>query len=444
MKRRDLFAILTVMALIGAACSGGDDGSTEPSGSTGTGGEPTQITLWHGYGKVGVQNGVENYEALSMQQLIDEFNDTHDGIQVENVFCCSNDNALQKVTVALQGGQQPDITYQYGTSLPQLANAPGVMDLTERVQDTDFAWDDFFPSSREAATVDGRVLGIPALIDNLAIVYNKDLFTEAGVEEPTPDWTWEDFRAAAKALTDPSNKQYGFAFPADASEDTVWHYDAMLWQAGGDILTEDQSQAAFNSEAGVTALDTLKDMAVTDQSVYLDLQNTKIDDLFNTGKVGMLITGPWALSGYPDVDYGVQVLPSYDGTNHETIAGPDMWVLFDNDEARANAAWEFVKWFTAAQQVEADSTTTGHLPTRQSVLDSPGFIEAFGKKFTGNDVFAENLANVKKARPVLASYDQISQAMGRAIVAVLLGESESQASLDQAAEAVNGILAVPG
>ena len=52
---------------------------------------------------------------------------------VDNVFCCSNDNALQKVTVALQGGQQPDITYQYGTSLPQLANAPGVMDLTDRV-----------------------------------------------------------------------------------------------------------------------------------------------------------------------------------------------------------------------------------------------------------------------------------------------------------------------
>ena len=443
MTRRALIAILTVTALIGVACSGSDDDTTEPAGSTGTAGEPVTITLWHGYGKVGVQNGVENFEAGSIQALIDEFNETHDGIVVENVFCCSNDNALQKVTVALQGGQQPDITYQYGTSLPQLANAPGVMDLTERVQDEDFAWEDFFPGSREAATVDGRVLGVPALIDNLAIVYNKDLFAEADIEEPTADWTWEDFRTAAAALTDPAKKQYGFAFPGDASEDTVWHYDAMLWQAGGDILSEDGTQAAFNSEAGVTALDTLRDMAVTDQSMYVDLQNSKIDDLFNTGKVGMLITGPWALSGYPDVDYGVQVLPSYDGTNHETIAGPDMWVLFDNDEERANAAWEFVKWFTAAEQVEADSMATGHLPTRQSVLDTPGFTETFGEKFSGNDVFAENLANVQRARPVLASYDQISQAMGRAIVSVLLGESESQAALDEAAETVNGILAVP-
>ena len=124
MKRRSLFVLLTVMALIAAACSGGDDGSTDASDSGGSG-EPVQITLWHGYGEPGVRNGVENYEADSMQQLIDEFNQTHPDIEVDNVFCCSNDNALQKVTVALQGGQQPDITYQYGTSLPQLSRHAG-------------------------------------------------------------------------------------------------------------------------------------------------------------------------------------------------------------------------------------------------------------------------------------------------------------------------------
>jgi multiple sugar transport system substrate-binding protein len=443
MNRRPVFTILATLALVGAACGGGGEDASPTVGGSGASGEPVQITLWHGYGEPGERNGVENFEADSMERLIDEFNQTHPDIHVDNVFCCSNDNALQKVTVALQGDQQPDITYQYGTSLPQLGNSPGIMDLTDRVADPAFGWEDFFAASRDAATVDGRVLGIPALIDNLAIVYNKDLFAEAGIEEPQADWTWDDFRTAAKALTDPATKQYGFAFPADASEDTVWHYDAMLWQSGGDILNEDASQAEFDSDAGTQALTTLQDMAVTDQSVYLDLQNSKIDDLFNTGKVGMLITGPWALSGYPDVDYGVQVLPSYDGANHETIAGPDMWVLFDNGPERAEAAWEFMTWFTATEQVTKDSMLTGHLPTKQSVLDSPGFTQAFGRRFSGNDVFAENLANVKKARPVLGNYDQISQAMGQAVVSVLLGEEDPQAALDQAAQTVDGILAVP-
>ena len=89
--------------------------------------------------------------------------------------------------------------------------------------------------------------------------------------------------------------------------------------------------------------------------------------------------------------------------------------------------------------------TTGHLPTRPvRARHHPGSSRTFGKKFPGNDVFAENLANVKKARPVLASYDQISQAMGEAIVAVMLGEKESTGGAGRSClDAVNGILAVP-
>ena len=185
---------------------------------------------------------------------------------------------------------------------------------------------------------------------------------------PTADWTWSDFATAAKALTNPATKQFGVAFPADASEDTVWHFDAMLWEGGGDILNADNTQAAFNSPAGVQALTALQRMAVTDQSMYVDLQNTKIDNRFNSGNIGMVITGPWALSSYPDVHYGVQIMPSFPGGNHQSISGPDMWVMFDNGDARKAAALEFMQWFTDAQQVRADSMTDGHLPTRASVV----------------------------------------------------------------------------
>jgi multiple sugar transport system substrate-binding protein len=58
-------------------------------------------------------------------------------------------------------------------------------------------------------------------------------------------------------------------------------------------------------------------------------------------------------------------------------------------------------------------------------------------------VFAANVANVQKARPVLASYPQISQALGQAIVAVMLGDKEPQQALDEAAQQANDILALP-
>ncbi len=442
--KRALFGLLLVLAMgaaAGTSDSGGDTGGSDGGGSSG--GEVTNITLWQGFGAKDVDNnGVPNYEAQSIRQLIDEFNSSHPDIHVEDVFAGSNDKVLQKLTVALQGGEAPDITYQYGSSLPQLAQAPGIIDLTDVVADSAWNWDDFVEGARTAATFDGRVLGVPALIDNLAIIYNKDLFDAAGVDYPTADWTWDDFRTAAKALTDPAKKQFGFAFPASADEDTVWHYDAMLWEAGGDILTPDNSAAAFNSPAGLQALTTLRDMSVTDGSVYNDLQNAKIDDLFNSGKIGMVISGPWALPGYPDINYGTEIMPSYDGSNHQTIAGPDMWIAFDNGEARKAGTLEFLQWFTAQEQVLKDSMLTGHLPTRTSVLSDPGFAD-FGTKFPGVDTFAENLANVVKARPVLATYPQISEAMGQMVVAVMLGDKEPQQALDDAEQAVNDALALP-
>ncbi len=438
-KRLILVAAIAAIALVAAACTSND---TSSSGAPSSGGEPIDITMWHGYGKVIDNQGQTNFEAKSLTDLVDQYNAMNTGVHVTLDYIGSNDNAYQKLTVALQGGLQPDITYQYGTSMASLATVPSIMDLTDRVQDPAFNWNDFSEGARAAATVDGQVYGIPALIDNLAIVYNKDLFEAAGVDEPTADWTWDDFRAAAKALTDPSKQQYGFAFPVDGTEDTVWHYDAMLWEANGDILNADNTEAAFNAPAGVQALTTLQQMAVTDKSVFLDQQNVgKIDNLFNAGRIAMDVTGPWALSGYPDINYGVQIMPMYDGGSHATIAGPDMWVMFDNGDGKADAAWQFMQWFTAAEQVKEDSMTSGHLPIRNSVVNEPGFLDEFDAKFPGEGLFAQNLENVTKARPVITSYEQVSTIMGAAIVEVMLGQAEPQAALDDAAQQVNTALA---
>ena len=118
-----------------------------------------------------------------------------------------------------------------------------------------------------------------------------------------------------------------------------------------------------------------------------------------------------------------------------------MWVLFDNGEAQSQASLTFMQWFNETKQVQANAMTTGDLPTRDSVLKQPGFLKAFGKKFKGADVFAENLTNVTKARPSITHYDEISQVMGQAIVSVLLGQSQPQEALDGAAQQVDQILA---
>jgi multiple sugar transport system substrate-binding protein len=439
--RRSLLVVPFVLALVVAACTSGDDGGGNTGATGGTSAGPVHLIMWMGYTPPPPE--ADSLEYLSIERMVNEFEAANPNITIELQYV-NSDNALQKATVALQGNEQPDISYQYGTNMPQLATAPKLVDLTERVNAADYDWTDFYEGERAVATVDGKVLGVPALVDNLAVVYNKDLFAAAGVPEPTNDWTWEDLRAAAKAVTDPANQQFGLVFPADASETMVWQYIAMLWAAGGDILNEDNSQAIFNQAPGVQALQTLVDIN-DDGSMYLDFQpdSGKYGQLFNAGKIGMVITGPWDLGGFPDVNYGVVFMPSFTaGGSHETIAGPDNWVIFDNGPARVDAAWQFLSFMTSQDQVLQDSLDTSHMPTRASVAAMPEF-EEFYAKYPGTEVFVDNLNNVLKARPQIPQYPRISTALGQSLVAALQGDMSAQDALDQAAEQANGFLAIP-
>ena len=253
------------------------------------------------------------------------------------------------------------------------------------VQQSGVNWNDFFVGERDVASVNGKVIGIPALVDNLAVVYNKKLFAKAGLALPTANWTWQDFVNDAQKLTDASAKQYGTAYVTPGTEDTVWHWESLLWEAGGSLLTADNKQAAFNSAAGLQSLQTLQTMAVTDKSMYLDPTDSAYGNLFNSGKIGMLVTGPWDLGSFPDVDYGVQVMPSYPGSSggHQTISGPDNWVVFNNGSGQVSAAEQFLLWLTAPAQVKAFSLATGDLPTRTSVADASGFEQQMNKMLPG-------------------------------------------------------------
>jgi multiple sugar transport system substrate-binding protein len=157
----------------------------------------------------------------------------------------------------------------------------------------------------------------------------------------------------------------------------------------------------------------------------------------------MLITGPWDLSGIPDANYGVVQMPSFDpGGSHVTIAGPDNWVIFDNGPDNVNASWEFLKFMASPENVLKDALATSHLPIRSSVEQMPEFAE-FDQKYPGVGTFAQNLANVTKARPQVPQYPEVSSFLGLALVSILKDNADPQTALNDAAEQANGVLAVP-
>jgi multiple sugar transport system substrate-binding protein len=429
-----LIAATLALSACGGTSSNNNSSSAAKASGGGSSGGHTTITVWQGDTET---------EAAAFKRLVAQFNRTHPKITVVSQFYGNSDYALQKVLAAIAGGKPPDISYLYGSWAPNIATNPQLVKLNKFISaDPSFNWNDFFPAERKVATVGGNIIGVPALVDNLALVYNKTLFKQAGIPTPTPAWTWSDFENAALKLTDAAKKQFGWAYVNDASEDTVWRFWAMLWQAGGSILSPDGKQAAFNSAAGVKALTMLQQLSAK-HAIYLDDGSDNYLSVFNNGHIGMLWTGPWDLAQIVQskVKYGVTTLPG--DVNHQTISGPDNWVMFNNGSARTAAAWTFLKWLTSPAIDLEWVTLTGDLPVRASVAKLAGYSK-FTARYPGIGVWAANLNNATQARPQSVKYPKISTAIGQAVQSVLLGKASPQQALSQAAQQVNGILAAPG
>ena len=419
---RTAAALTATAALVALAGCSGTQGATTLDKSA-----KVTIQVW---------SGQADAAEKSIEALAKEFEKDHPNVTIDlSPGASSTDGLLQKLSAGFAGNQYPDMSYAFGSWAGQLEASGRTLDISADVKKPGVNWDEFTAAARGTAQPSGsKIIGFPAVVDNIGLLYNKTLFDKAGMAYPTADWTWEDFRAAAKKLTDPANHVYGYGYSVSGSEETTWQFWPHLWQNGGSILNSD-GKAAFNSTAGDDALTFLRSMAVDDKSVYLDQTDEKFGQLFVSNRIGMITSGPWELSDLKTggTKYGVVQLPGTKG-DHQTVSGPDIWALFDHhDKNRAYWATQFAQWLTSAQQDERFNVALGNLPLRSSESSS----EAVAKQtaeYPGYDVFVANSKNVKETRPTTESYASLSVAIGKSISQVLQGQGEPGPALDQAAK----------
>ncbi|MEZ3158875.1 ABC transporter substrate-binding protein [Microbacterium sp. BWR-S6Y] len=417
-----------VIALALSACSG-PQGATELNTEA-----PVTLTWW---------TGQNDDAAKLLGDLAAEFEKEHPNVTIDaSSGASSTEELIQKLSAGFAGNSYPNISYAFGSWASELESSGRTLDIREQVSDPAVGWDEFSEAARATAQPTGeKIIGFPALVDNISLFYNKTVFDAAGVAYPTDRWTWDDFRKAAAALTNPATETYGYAYSVSGSEETTWQFWPHLWQNGGEILTDDQKQAAFDSDAGVNALEFLRGMAVDDHSVYLDQTDTKFAQLFAANRIGMMTSGPWQLSDLKTAktDYGVTVLPGTNG-DHQTVSGPDLWALFDTGDVNENYwSYKFIEWLTASEQDLRWNVAYGNLPLRSSEQSSPEF-QAQAKELPGLEIMAANNANAINARPTVPGYVGLSEAVGNAISRVLQGDGTPEDALKEAAEKANDAL----
>ncbi|MBZ6108937.1 extracellular solute-binding protein [Streptomyces olivaceus] len=416
-------------AAAGTAVTGCGAGTDDGVAADGT----VTIEMWHGQADTAKK---------VLEGLVADFEREHPKIKVDLGGGVLADVMLQKVTAAVAAGSFPDIAYIFGSDLARVARSPQVVDLTDMAESGPVPWKNYWAASRDAVTLNDRVRAAPAVLDSLAVVCNKKLFREARLPLPKAGWTWQDFVSCARTLTRSGQGRFGTGWPGTGDEDTVWRMWPLIWDLGGDVVDDDGKSIGF-ADTGARALEVVADLA-RDKSVYVDPKpgSEQMYQVFLSNRMGMVVTGPWQLPDIEDagIDYAVVPLPSFSG-RPVTISGPDTWTVFDNGEARSEAARTFLTWLARPEQDVRWDIEAGSLPLSRRTEALPEWQDKVART-EGLKVFTTALETAR-VRPVHPAYPEVSQALGQAVVAVLLGRSTPEKALRACADDANAALLIP-
>ncbi|WP_454852898.1 ABC transporter substrate-binding protein [Promicromonospora soli] len=424
-SRRGTVAALAALTLSLTACSTG--GLSEGSAEGGGEGGPTPILVW---------SGVKGEAEIKLGELVEQYNASQDDYVVETQFSGTGDRLPAKLLSAVQNDQGPNM--QLGDSTPQmlaqLLETGKVVPLDDLIDDpeAEVGRDNFTEGMLATGTFDGTVYSLPTEAGDYSLVYNKEMFDEAGLEVPT---TWDEVADAAEALT--TDDRYGIYLPIGTGEWPVFTWQTMLWSAGGELLNEDMTEVAFDSPEGVTALktwtDLIEDGVAYPSSLQTDADGQGIASL-QTGQVGMVITGAYNLGILDEAlgaeNVGVATFPQIEepamntGTNNS-------YILEGTDEEEAGA-WDFLQYWLSPEVQAEWCIASGYLPTNIETAQSETFTD-FLQEDPRQQVFYDQL-EYAEARPSILAYSGISAALSTEIEKALLGRTTPEEALQAAAK----------
>ncbi len=308
-----------------------------------------------------------------------------------------------KISTQLGTSSSPCIVSMQSLRLNQYTDA--LLPLDDLMAEDGFDSDAFDASALEAMQVDGTQYAIPYDNGPVILFYNRDAFAAAGVEEPQPGWTADQFTEAAEKLAD--NGQVALATSVEdiSLEGTVFAYN------GGRVVTEngelDLSDEAFAD--GVTWLSGLVTSGLATQANGPD--STADDNAFIAGNAAMLPGGAWLLldlqtkAGF---DIGVTTLPAGDGGGTTFSAGSGFGI--SKDCADPEAAFRAIQAMTSedvlnslAEQGRAFPSRTASQQVWYDSIDIDGLQEAMESALANSEPLPGS-AQADELNQLLAQY----------------------------------------
>lgn len=347
---------------------------------------------------------------------------------------------VERWSTGVAGGETPDIGYMYVEMYPTYISSGLVTDLTDMVSEKDYKEYLFL----DRGEMMGGLYGVPIVTGvPFVLYYNQDILDSIGEKAPE---TWEDFaRICEKATkdTDGDGKidQYGYAVGLNSgSMSNLYvlnsYMYSLLWQAGGDIYTDDLKKAAFNNKAGVEALEFFKSLQpyMPENAMSLSGQDA-FSTVFAEGKAAFGVTRSSASNettfakDYPNLknwDY----VTSLKHKEYGTFGAADCLSVMSTSE-NPELALDLIKYITGPEFM-----TEYHKV-------APGAPLTASEKYVGDPKMERIVTEDRdKWRPLQAGPcgSEILENYASHIQAVMEGKQDVKAALDESAAYANNLL----
>ncbi|MYW69965.1 extracellular solute-binding protein [Streptomyces sp. SID8379] len=332
-SRRSMLAAITALPLTGAlsACSGSDSASSQSSSRTSSKGSrgTTTITFW---------------SALrGSQEVVDEFNKTHDHIQVNfEQIPSGNAGGYLKLSNAARAGNAPDVATIEYPQVPGFAIDGVTRDITSMISDD--LRKKLLPQALGLTTFEGRTYSVPLDVEPMVLHYRKDLFDKYGFEVPT---TWDAYADLARAVRRTGGNRKVCIFALD-----IGLYSGLCWQAGAQWF--DTSKGAWNvslADAPTRRVSQYWQRLLDEDLVYANNPNSRANDAqIGNGLVLTRHSGAWdagaQMNARPEQKglWRIAPQPQWDPDRPSLGTNGGSTFAVTKDSRNPEAAMEFIEW----------------------------------------------------------------------------------------------------
>lgn len=371
---------------------------------------------------------------LTLGLMKDLFEKDNPNIKI-NIETFGWDTYGTQLQTRIGGGDAPDCFELGLDAFPSYVDQNAVLPLDEMTAASSTDLSVLTEKSVEAFSLDGVKYGMPYSYSTVVLIYNKDLFDQAGVSYPTADWTWADADAAALKIKALGEDYFGLIQPI-----STYEFFKVVKQYNGGLLNDDNTAFTVNRAENVLALQRLVDNVQVTNICPSTEQRGSLDEwgMFKLGKTGMIVTGIWAFPSFTTdcaFNWDIAVEPGAETKATHYFANG---LAVSADSKNAEAAYKWIEFLATSEQVAQLRIQLGwELPcaTYQSAMDQYAKLTPPANR---QAVF-DSLDYVVPV-PQIAQFSQMADILGAELEAAANGTKTPQEALDDAQAALEAAI----